>query len=150
MPRVVPVIIGISVIAALVITMAFVAKFRFHQKVDNEVRDLFNSVKKHKDDIIQKADLAGLPICVQKWLASSRVIGKERIRTVRLKQQGLMRIKEDGPWMQAQAEQYFTADEPGFIWKARVNMNPFLYFAGMDKYQRRQRTYEYKDTFHRC
>ncbi|WP_282432070.1 DUF6920 family protein [Thermincola ferriacetica] len=43
-----------------------------------------------------------------------------------MKQQGLMRIKEDGLWMQAQAEQYFTADEPGFIWKARVNMNPFL------------------------
>ncbi|GAB4258832.1 MAG: hypothetical protein Kow00111_04980 [Thermincola ferriacetica] len=103
MPRVVPVIIGISVIAALVITMAFVAKFRFHQKVEKEVGDLFNSVKKHKDDIIQKADLAGLPVCVQRWLASSWVIGKERIRTVRLKQQGLMRIKEDGPWMQAQA-----------------------------------------------
>ncbi|ADG81472.1 DUF6920 family protein [Thermincola potens] len=52
-----------------------------------------------------------------------------------LKQQGLMRIKEDGPWMQAQAGQYFTVDKPGFIWKARVNMNPFLYFAGMDKYK---------------
>ncbi|MBT2654525.1 hypothetical protein J7E81_04605 [Bacillus sp. ISL-18] len=65
--------------------------------------------------IIQKEDIKGLPLAVQNWLRNSNVIGKQQIKTVRLKQEGRMRIKIDGPWMPSRADQYFTVDKPG-LW----------------------------------
>jgi hypothetical protein len=32
-----------------------------------------------------KEDLAGLPLSIQKWLEPAQIIGKDRIKTVRLK-----------------------------------------------------------------
>ena len=135
MPKVVRLIpIILVIIVFLVVTVSFIANIMFNQKVTKEVRELFNSKVENKNDIVRQEDLAGLPLCVQKWLENSQVVGKERIRTVRLKQKGLMRTKQDGSWMSVEAEQYFTVDEPGFIWKAKVKMAPLIYFAGRDKY----------------
>lgn len=107
----------------------------FTRKVKEEVDFLFGSNLKKERQVIQKEDLLGLPLPVQKWLERSGIIGKEKIVFARLKQKGSMRLKEDGPWMRAEAEQYFTTDKPGFIWKAKVHMAPSIYFAGMDKYR---------------
>ena len=43
--------------------------------------------------------------------------------------------------MPARVEQYFTVDKPGFIWKARVNMAPLVYFTGRGQVRRRQGPY---------
>lgn len=135
MPKVALVILSIlAIITFLVIIVSFIANILFNQKVIKEVRELFNSNVENKDEIIRKADLEGLPLCVQKWLENSQVIGKERIRTVRLKQKGFMRMKEGQPWMPTEAEQYFTIGEPGFIWKAKIKAAPLLHIVGRDKY----------------
>ncbi|WP_027363584.1 DUF6544 family protein [Desulfotruncus alcoholivorax] len=123
----------IPVIIALIITVSLIADYSFNQNTNKEVKAFFSDVD-NKADIIQKDDLAGLPVCVQKWLENSQVIGKERIRTVRLKQKAEMRLKEDQRWMPADAKQYFTTEKPGFIWMAKVKAAPFVYFAGRDKY----------------
>jgi len=135
MPKIAFVILSILVIITfLVFTISFIANILFDQKVKKEVREFFNSNVENTDEIIQKADLEGLPLCVQKWLENSQVIGKERIRTVRLKQKAVMRMKEEQPWMPTEAEQYFTIDKPGFIWKAKIKAAPSLYIVGRDKY----------------
>jgi hypothetical protein len=85
--------------------------------------------------IIQTDDLKGLPLPVRKWLECAQIVGKEKIQSVRLKQNGSLRTKEDGPWMSAEAEQYFVTEEPGFIWKAKVRMAPFLFLSGLDHYE---------------
>jgi|SRR3989304_381303 len=135
MPEPVLLILSILVvIVLLLLTVSFIANILFNQKVKKEVIELFNNNMENKKDPIRKADLEGLPLCVQKWLENSQVIGKERIRTVRLKQKGLMRRKKGQPWMPAEAGQYFTIDEPGFIWKAKIKAAPLLYITGRDKY----------------
>ena len=118
----------------LMIIASFIAMLMFRQKVKVEVKELFNTNGDNNKKIILKEDLLGLPPCVQSWLEHSYVIGRERISTVRLKQKGKMRTKEGQPWMPVEAEQYFTVEEPGFIWRAKVRMAPCLYFAGRDKY----------------
>ena len=45
-----------------------------------------------------------------------------------------MKTKPEQSGMKTTAEQYFNTQDPAFIWKARVNMMPGLYFAGEDKY----------------
>lgn len=135
MPKIAIVILGIlAAIIVLVYVASAVANSRFDQQVGKEVGELFGSVSGNQKEIITEADLAGLPRCVQKWMERSQVVGKEKIRTVRLKQSGVMRLKEDQPWLPFEAEQYFNVDEPGFVWKAKVKMNPLLYFAGRDRY----------------
>ncbi|MFZ5642892.1 MAG: DUF6544 family protein [Bacillota bacterium] len=134
MSRAALIIISILVLAViLVIIIPFIATALFNQAVKKEVAEFFKEAK-NEDEIIQSSDLEGLPPGVQRWLRSSRVIGKEKIRTVRLKQKASMRLKEEGAWLPAEVEQYFKTDEPGFIWKARVKMAPLLYFTGRDKY----------------
>lgn len=125
------VLVGIIVLAFIA---SFIANIRFNQSLKKEVNELFSNNVKEKKEVIQKADLERLPSCVQKWLENSGVIGREKIRTVRLKQKGLMRIKEDAAWMPVEAEQYFNVDKPGFVWKARVRMAPLVYLTGRDKY----------------
>lgn len=145
MPKALLIVLGILVIIILLIlTVSFIANIRFNQSVNKEMRDFFSSAQVDKKELVHREDLAGLPRSVQKWLENAGVIGKERIKTVRLKQKGLMRTKPDGPWMPAEAEQYFTVDEPGFIWKAKVKMAPLLYFAGRDRYYKGRGTMNIK------
>lgn len=122
------------VIIFLILAVSFIANVFFNHKVKKEVSELFITDMENKKETVSKADLEGLPLCVQKWLESSQVIGKERIRTVRLKQKGLLRTKEGQPWMPTEAEQYFTINKPGFVWQARIKAATLIYIVGRDKY----------------
>lgn len=122
------------IILFLIITVSSTANVLFGQKVEKEVSELFITDIENKKETVSKSDLEGLPLCVQKWLESSQVIGKERIRTVRLKQKGLIRTKEGQPWMPTVAEQYFTINKPGFVWQAKIKATPLIYIVGRDKY----------------
>ncbi|MDD3653135.1 MAG: hypothetical protein PHO01_02935 [Desulfotomaculaceae bacterium] len=135
MPKILLIIlVGILGVFALVLVVSFFANAQFNKNIDKEVSEFFSGVE-NKGDIIQRSDLEGLPPVVQKWLEQAQVAGKERIAAARLKQKVSMRIKEDGPWMPADAQQYYRVAEPGFIWKVRVNMAPLIYFAGRDQYE---------------
>lgn len=45
-----------------------------------------------------------------------------------------MRTSFDGTWMPTTADQYFSVDKPGFVWKADVRMMRWLPMVGRDKY----------------
>jgi len=128
------VLIVLGILIFLIASSIIIGTIAFNKKVKNEIGDLFNKTKETKPEVVADADIEGLPEPVQKWLKNSQIIGKERIFAVRLKQKGLIRTKEGQPWMPAEAEQYFTIDDPGFVWKVRVKMAPFLYLVGRDRY----------------
>lgn len=95
MPKIVLVILGILVVIFfIVLTVSFIANILFDNNAKKEVGEFFTGVE-HKDEIIQKSDLEGLPPSIQKWLAYSQVVGKERITAVRSKQTAVMRMKEE-------------------------------------------------------
>ncbi len=134
MPKAVRIILTlVAVIPVLLVMASFIADYMFTRNAEKEVRALFNDLNV-EDEVIHKADLEGLPPSVQNWLEQSGVVGKERIKTVYLKQKGLMRTTDDGKWMPAEAEQYFRVDEPGFVWTAKIKPAPAIYLAGRDKY----------------
>ena len=134
MPKVIKFVLALVVAIPVLLLMAsFIANYLFTLNAEKEVKALFDNID-DKKEIVRKADLEGLPHSVQNWLEYSQVIGKERIKTVYLKQKGLMRTTEDGKWMPAEAEQYFRVDEPGFIWTAKIKIAPAIYLAGRDKY----------------
>lgn len=87
-------------------------------------------------NFITEADLEGLPEPVRRNLRYVRVIGKQRIRTVRLKQEGFFKLKPGQNWLPVRAGQYFTTEPPGLVWQATIRMNPLLWVSGKDTYSR--------------
>jgi hypothetical protein len=66
-------------------------------------------------------------------MEQSGVTGKDRPNTIHVFQKGLMRTEKSKNCMPFDAEQYFTIDPPGFVWKARVHTDAFD-IVGLDKY----------------
>ena len=134
MSKIILVLIGIVILFVLFIVGSYIARFVFYQNIEKEVEEIFSKVE-NKNEIVTKEDVERLPKNVQKWLQYSGVIGKKRITAVRLKQKAEMRLAEVKAWMPVQAEQYFTSQEPSFIWKANIKAAPFIHISGRDKYE---------------
>lgn len=121
-------------ILILFVLIVFVARYSFNKKTEKEISELFEDVQ-YKGESISEKDLKSLPKNVAKWLEYSGVVGHEKIMAVRLKQKAHMRLSKDKPWMPVKAEQYFTTEHPGFIWKANIKMAPLFHISGRDQYK---------------
>jgi len=124
----------VVVLFVLVYLISQFGQVTFNKKVDQDIDNILAEVKLEQVEKITEEDLEDLPEPVSRWLKFSQIVGKEKIKTVGLKQTGSMRTKPGQSGMDTKAEQYFNTVEPSFVWKARVNMMPMIYFAGEDKY----------------
>lgn len=101
---------------------ARVAIGRFRRATDEQVRALLARAPRGAPAPLTAAELAGLPAPVRRWVEASGAVGRPRARTVRLRQRGEMRTAPGGSFAHAEATQYFTVDEPGFVWAVDVAM----------------------------
>jgi hypothetical protein len=124
----------LAVIVALAVVAVQAGQYAFARMVDGNVRDMFAAGQVSEPSVLTDADIADLPEPVQRWLRYSGTVGRERPATVRLKQEGEIRLGPDANWMPFTAEQYYTTDPPAFIWHADVKMMPLVSFAGQDRY----------------
>lgn len=109
------------------------AHARFSRQVDAEIRALFAEFSAPAS-VVGRAELEHLPAPVRRWLEASGVVGREPIRSVRLKQLGDLRTSPDAAWMPARAEQYFSVPSPAFVWRVDATMMHVLPIVGRDKY----------------
>jgi hypothetical protein len=79
--------------------------------------------------------LQDLPEVVQRYLNYTEIIGKPQIDTVYLRQTGKFRQGLDRPWMPMSAEQWYTTNPPGFLWKAQFKLAGLPLLHAQDKYQ---------------
>lgn len=128
----------IANVLALLIAVPSFANNRFTKTASIEAKTILARTPDCSPVIITKEMLNNLPPVVQKWLTHSGVIGKEKINTVRLKQKGEMRTKPDGKWMAFEATQYFTVNDPAFVWTTDVHMMPLVTLVGRDKFENGQ------------
>jgi hypothetical protein len=126
----------IANIIALLVAIPCFAHIRFTKMAAFEAKTILARIPNSNTEIITKEMLANLPPVVQKWLTRSGVIGKEKINTVRLKQTGEMKTKPEGKWMPFTATQYFTVNEPAFVWTTEVQMMPLVNLTGRDKFEK--------------
>jgi len=139
--------IALLIVAVIVLDFvmtALVVAAQLKRRAGEEAIQVLNSAKNDQKEIIREEDLAQVPAPVQKWLRRSGVIGKEKIHSVRLLQAGRMRTAPGKNWMNVEAEQYINIDEPGFVWKPRVQYAPFIKLLGMDKYYQGRGSMELK------
>ena len=110
------------------------ATSHFQGASDQHARALLMHASGAGPSILTAADLAPLPPPVRRWLEASGAVGQPRARSVRLLQRGEMRAGPDQPFSPAVAKQYFTVDEPGFVWTVEVTLFGFVPFVGRDSY----------------
>jgi len=120
-------VVILAVLGAIIVLIAFsiiIGSITFKRKVDGEVKKLLEQSKDLKPKVVTEEDIRGLPEPVQRYLRYTQAVGKEKTRTVRLKQKGTLRQREGQNWMPFEAEQYYTTEPPGFIWYATAKSGP--------------------------
>lgn len=125
-------------ILLLVLVIFAYADWQFNRQINVELKSIKSGITPEYKSLINKELTKNLPPIVQKWLIKSKVIGKEKIHTVQLKQVGKMLTKPNGDWINFEAEQFFNVDKPAFIWKTNIQANPFFFIAGRDKFEKGQ------------
>jgi len=111
------IIIAVPVLLAVLVLVGGTVSRR---AVRAEARALFAASKQGVADVVREEENVPLPEPVQRWLRHANVVGRDRIRTVRLKQKGFFRQSPHQPWMPFVAEQYYTTDPPAFLWHATI------------------------------
>ncbi len=107
----------------------------FDKNVANEIAQIFEHTAGFQTSIVTTEQLTELPSPVANWLKVSGVVGKEKTHSVWLSQKAQMKMKpEQEKWNNATAEQYFSIQNPAFVWKVDMNMPAFIKITGRDKF----------------
>lgn len=130
-------LIGGSVAAVVVMAASTLVLGRVvdDRRLTGDVEALLAARRESSPALVTEADLAGLPEPVRRWLRGAGVVGRERPRTVRLKQEGEFRLGEGRGWMPFTAEEYYTVDPPGYVWTVTMRMATVLPIRGRDQYR---------------
>jgi hypothetical protein len=107
---------GIAIIA--VITGFIITNIQFK----NEVSVLFLSSKNISGKIFNYTELKTLPEPVQRYFRHVLKDGQPYISYARLRHDGQFRLGMKEEWVDIEGEQYFTMENPGFIWKGNITL----------------------------
>jgi len=122
----------VLMIAAVIVVV--IAGHNFNNTFKQKVAKLFSSQPKVERRVVGEDDIRHLPEPVQRYLCYTGIIGRQRVAFVRLKQTGAMRPKPDGKWFPLKAEEYYTVDNPGFVWKGCMAVAPIISATAQDMY----------------
>jgi hypothetical protein len=81
---------------------------------------LFDSSKNISDQVFTYDQLVDLPEPVQRYFKYSLQENQPYISYVQLKHGGQFRISPDQDWMSINGQEYFTTENPGFVWIGKV------------------------------
>src|SRR5450631_1761364 len=102
--------------------------------VEHEVVELLQKSEQTYTGPITQTQVLRLPEPMQRYLSYAQVVGKEPIHTVRLKQQGAMRMQPGQKWFPLLAEQYFTTQPPAFLWHCTTCPFPLVWLTATDRF----------------
>ncbi|RKQ29698.1 hypothetical protein D8M06_17105 [Oceanobacillus halophilus] len=126
----------IANVIILVVLIIGSAAWNMNNQVKSEIQEMYQQQKSTEREVVSEAMLKDLPIPVQTWLQQIGVVGTEKIQTVSFKQKGQMKLKPDQEkWSSAEAEQYITVNDPGFVWKVNMKMMPIIPVSGIDVFK---------------
>lgn len=119
------VLIFISLIAIILI----IGKINLSIQFNKEVKALFAQSKNISNKKFSYQQLEGLPEPVQQYFKHVLKDGQPYINYVRLKHNGQFKTGLKNNWVNIEGEQYFTTENPGFIWKGTTSL-----FVARDMY----------------
>jgi hypothetical protein len=106
-----------------------------HVKVDEKTQAYIRQAQQTPSKIVTEGDLAALPEPVQRYLRFAQVVGKPRVKCVKVRQTGFMRTSPTQNWMPVEAVQYTTLAGPlSRMWYAQIKIGPLALLKGHDRY----------------
>lgn len=128
-------VIIVTIIGSGLLIAAFVKNFTFRQSVKKETALLLQACFHEPVIQINEDRLQQLPPPVLRWLRLTHALDMEKpIRSVMIRQEGMLRTKPEGRWMPFSAKQHSLLDWPSFIWRARIRAAPGVAIYGRDLY----------------
>ena len=122
------IIIILSVIAILIVIL-IIGKINLSIQFNKEVTELFSLSKNISNKTFNYEQTFGLPEPVQHYFKHVLKEGQPYIGYVRLTHDGQFKPDVKKDWMDIKGEQYFTTENPGFIWKGKTSL-----FTARDMY----------------
>ncbi|MGY4386597.1 hypothetical protein ACVWYN_003652 [Pedobacter sp. UYP24] len=119
-------------LTAVIITAFVIARIMLSRQFSKEVSDLFTHSKSISEKLFSYEELSGLPVPVQRYFKHVLTNGQSYVSYVRLTHDGQFKSGLKKDWANIVGEEYFTTEQPGFIWKGKTNLFTArdLYIAG--------------------
>ncbi|OGD21371.1 MAG: hypothetical protein A2W03_04820 [Candidatus Aminicenantes bacterium RBG_16_63_16] len=127
----------VTIILALLFGLILIvgaAYLSFNGRINREISGLLAGANGGGRVVVTEEMIKNLPAPVQKYMMYSGIAGKAIPRTVRLKQTGRIRQGAKSSWMKLEAEEYYSTNPPGFVWKAFLPGRRFPVTLGRDAY----------------
>ncbi len=130
-----PLVLLLIGIPAFVVLVLLVNGLRFDALVRGEIDDLLRASVEGEPGMVTEEDLVDLPDPVRAYLVHTGTTGRERARTMRIEQRGVIRMRPGGRWLPFLAEQHYSTEPVAFVWSAKVKMGPLTLLRAMDSYK---------------
>lgn len=109
-------------------------RYLFERASHAQIDALLGQAAPPAPDLIEEADLEGLPEPVQRYLRFAGVVGRRPVRTVRLRHSGEFRLGPDKPWMPMEATEFYATAPPAFLWRASMRLAPLVHLEVRDAF----------------
>jgi hypothetical protein len=125
------VLLALLVFAVFVLT-GLMSRRRFSALVTSEVATLFSDGGEALGPDQLAAHWDTLPEPIRRYLRYAIPKGAPAIRTVRLKHNGVFRMKPNQRWFAIRGEEYFIVNKPGFVWNGTIRIAPLFWIEIRD------------------
>jgi hypothetical protein len=109
-------------LATLLFIIFLIGRLNLYLKFTDEVAQLFSASKNISSQKYTAKQLTGLPEPVQQYFRRVLREGQPYISDVHLVHDGLFKTDLKKDWITISGEEYFTAHQPGFVWKGETTM----------------------------
>lgn len=126
-----------TIVVAFLIVLVCIAAFAtlsFNGRINREISRLRSAARSETPIVVTEDVLKNLPPPVERYMRYTGVIGKAIPRTVSLKQAGRIRQDEKSAWMKLKAEEHYSVNPPGFVWKVFLPSRGLPLTLGRDAY----------------
>jgi hypothetical protein len=113
----------------------YIGKRQVDIQIEGEKRILRSLSVDLSGKIYTEEQIVGLPAPVQRYFRNVLTDGQPYVSSVFLKHDGQFKPALDKEWINIEGEQYFTAEEPGFLWKGKTALFTVrdMYISGEGK-----------------
>ncbi len=102
---------------AVVILTVIIGKVHASMQFSREVKALFSEPEDIPEKRVTYSQLQSLPDPVQRYFKHVMKEEQPYIKYIRLKHKGQFKTDIKKDWIDIEGEQYFTTEQPGFIWR---------------------------------
>lgn len=92
------------------------------KQISKEVKNLRTSTRDISANIYDEDLLVGLPLPVQRYFRYVLSEGQPYVSAVYMEHDGQFKTALDKEWIDIKGKQYFSADEPGFLWVGKTSL----------------------------